>query len=56
MAFSCVLVTVFAEDGRPMKRVELKTSSNYHLKLVDRYVDSKGDMGKRLGKMIDKGF
>ncbi len=54
--FRRTLVTVFAEDGRPMKMVELRTSPNYHIKLVDRYVDSMEDMGKRLGKMIDKGF
>ncbi len=54
--FRRVLVTVFDEDGRPMKMVELRTSPNYHIKVIDRYVDSMEDMGKRLGKMIDKGF
>ncbi len=54
--FRRALVTVFDADGRAIKMVELKTSPNYHIKLLDRYVDSMEDMGRHLGKMIDKGF
>ncbi len=54
--FRRAIVTVFDQEGRAMKMVELHTGPNYHIKAADRYIDSMEDMGRKLGKMIDKGF